>query len=98
MNLRDMQERRALIVTEMRAITEKPAGTAGDLSAEQSARFDTLKTELEGVEKSLARQQLLDAAERRMQGQQLAGSGDDRFDDSCRDFSLRAAIAGAAGL
>lgn len=98
MNFRDLQERRAVLVTEMRAITEKPAGTAGDLSTEQATRFDTLKAELEGAEKSIARQQLLDAAERRMQGTQLAGSGDDRFDESCRDFSLRAAIAGAAGL
>jgi len=98
MNIRDLQERRALIVTEMRSITEKPAGTGGDLSTEQSTKFDTLKTEMDGVEKSLARQQLLDAAERRMSGQQIAGSGDDRFDESCRDFSLRAAIAGAAGL
>jgi len=98
MNIRDTQERRALIITEMRSITEKPAGTGGDLSAEQSSKFDTLKTELEGVEKSLGRQQLLAEAERRMSGQPIAGSGDDRFDTALREFSLRKAIAGAAGL
>lgn len=98
MNLRDLNEKRALLITEMRSLTEKPAGAAGDLSTEQATRFDALKSELEAVEKSLGRQKVLDDAERRMQGQQLAGSGDDRFDESCRDFSLRAAIAGAAGL
>jgi len=97
MNLRDLNEKRALLITEMRSLTEKPAGAAGDLSTEQSTKFDALKSELEGVETSLGRQKVLDDAERRMQGTQLAGS-DDRFDESCRDFSLRAAIAGAAGL
>ncbi|MFA7281790.1 MAG: phage major capsid protein [Sterolibacterium sp.] len=92
MNLRDITERRALIVAEMRAITTQPAGTAGDLSAEQATRFDTLKADLEGVEKSLGRQKVLDDAERRMQGTQLAGSGDDHLDEAMRGFSLRKAI------
>lgn len=92
MNLRDLNERRALLVTEMRALTEKPAGTGGDLSTEQSAKFDSLKTELEGIEKRVARQALLDEAERRMAGQQIAGSGDNRLDEELRNFSLRRAI------
>lgn len=98
MNLRDLQERRALIVTEMRSLTEKPAGTGGDLSTEQSTKFDSLKAELEGIENSLGRRRVLDEIERRTQGTQLAGSGDERFDTACREFSLRKAIAGAAGL
>ena len=93
LNIRDMQEKRALIVTEMRSITEKPTGTGGDLSAEQSQRFDALKAELDGVEKRLARQAFIDEAERRMQGQQIHGSGDNRLDESMREFSLRRAIA-----
>ena len=92
MKLKDLQERRALIVTEMRGLTEKPTGTAGDLSTEQSARFDALKGELDGVEKSIGRQALLDEAERRMQGTPLAGSGDVKLDDEMRGFSLRKAI------
>lgn len=92
MNLRDLQERRAVLVTEMRAITAAPAGTAGDLSAEQAAKFDGLKSELEGVERSLERQRVLDEAERRMQGQHITGSGDSRLDDAMREFSLRRAI------
>src|SRR5262245_33622375 len=93
MNLRDMNERRALVVTEMRAITEKPAGNAGDLSPEQSQKFDSLKAELEGIEKRIDRQRLIDDAERRMQGQQIAGSGDKRLDEELRGFSLLRAIA-----
>ncbi len=93
MNVRDLLERRAVIVTEMRGITEKPAGNGGDLSTEQASKFDQLKGELEGLEKRIDRQKLLDEAERRMQGETLAGTGDERFDDACRDFSLRRAIA-----
>lgn len=92
MNLRDLQERRAVLVTEMRALTAAPSGTGGDLSAEQATKFDALKTELEGVERSLERQRVLDEAERRMQGQNITGSGDNRLDESMREFSLRRAI------
>ena len=71
MNTRTLLERRAAIVTEMRGITNSPSGSAGDLSAEQSSKFDTLKGELEGLESRIARQQVLDDAERRMSGQPL---------------------------
>ena len=50
MKAKDLQERRAILVAEMRSITEKPAGTGGDLSPEQAARFDALKAELQTVE------------------------------------------------
>jgi len=97
MNLRELLERRSRIVEEMRAIANQPAGAGGDLSAEQATRFDALKTELQTVETRIDRQRLLDEAERRVQGQPVAGQ-DTRFEDACRAFSLRAAIAGAAGL
>lgn len=92
MNLRDLNERRAVIVTEMRALTDKPSGQGGDLSAEQSTKFDGLKSELEGIEKSIGRQRLIDEAERRMKGETIAGTGDNKLDDALRDFSLRRAI------
>lgn len=94
--LKDLQERRAVLVTEMRALTEKPAGQGGDLSTEQSQRFDALKGELEGVEQSLGRQKLIDDAERRMSGETI--HGDKRLDTELRGYSLTRAIAGAAGL
>ena len=64
------------MVTEMRSITEKPTGNGGALSSDQSQRFDTLKADLDGVEKRLARQSFIDEAERKMQGQTIVGSGD----------------------
>lgn len=76
----------------MRSITSAPAGQGGDLSTEQSQTFDRLKAELEGVERSLARAEFLREAERRMEGQQLHSSGDDRLDQALQSFSLRKAI------
>lgn len=95
--LKDLLEKRARLVQEMRAITENPEG-AGDLSEAQARRFDELKGELETAEKAIGRQQLLDEAERRMQGTPLTTSGDNRLDQELRSFSLVRAIAGAAGL
>ncbi len=93
MNLRELLEKRAKLISEMRGLTNSPAGDGGDLSAEQTTKFDTLKTELEGIEKRIERQKLVDDAERRMNGEKLTGSGDGKFDDLCRDFSLTRAIA-----
>jgi HK97 family phage major capsid protein len=81
--LKDLQDRRAKIIAEMRSITEAPAN-AGDLSDEQAKRFDTLKGDLETTEASIGRQTLLDEAERRMQGHQVAGTGDTRLDAEIR--------------
>jgi len=92
-NTRSLLERRTALVGEMRALTASPAGTGGDLSGEQSTKFDALKTELENLERRLARQQVLDDAERRWVGTPIAGSGDNRLDESLRNFSLRRAIA-----
>jgi hypothetical protein len=44
------------LIGDIRQITSKPNGNAGDLSAEQATKFDSLKGELEGVEKSIQRQ------------------------------------------
>jgi HK97 family phage major capsid protein len=89
--MKNLLEQRGRIVTEMRGITEKPQGAGGDLSEEQSTRFDALKTELAGVEKRIERQTFIDEAERRMQGQPV--TGDNRLDDELRRFSLIRAIA-----
>ena len=88
MTLRDLLEKRASLVLEMRKIADAPSGDGGDLSAEQTTKFDSLKAELDGIEKRIERQKLLDEAERRMQGESLSGNGDNRFDDALRDYSL----------
>ena len=98
MTLRDLLEKRANLVKEMRTITTSANGDGGDLSAEQSQKFDALKSQLEGVEKNIERQRLMDEVERRMSGETITGNGDHRLDDASRDFSLTRTIAGAAGL
>ena len=91
--LRVLLERRSRLIAEMRALTTSPAGEGGDLSAEQNTKFDSLKAELETVERQIERQRFVDEAERRMQGQRLTGSGDGQFDALCREASLSRAIA-----
>jgi HK97 family phage major capsid protein len=95
--IRDLLEKRAHITSEMRSLVNSPAGD-GDLSAEQASAFDRLKADLDGVETSLRRAETLEAAEKRMAGQPVAGTGDARFDTEMRGFSLVRAIAGAAGI
>lgn len=95
--IRDLLEKRAKITGEMRSLVNSPAGD-GDLSAEQASTFDRLKGELDGVESSIRRAETLEAAERRMAGQPVAGSGDSTLDREMRGFSLVRAIAGAAGI
>ncbi|HKQ22883.1 MAG TPA: phage major capsid protein [Burkholderiales bacterium] len=92
MKLHDLRERSALIIAEMRSLTDKPSGPAGDLSADQTAKFDALKAELTGIEQRMARQQLIDDFERRAEGTTIAGTGDNRLDEAARRFSLRRAI------
>lgn len=95
MSLRSLLERRAAIAADMRALL--PADDA-DMSPEAAARFDGLKAELDGLEQRIARQSVLEDAERRMQGQPLAGGGDRNLDRELRQFSLVRAIAAQAGL
>jgi len=96
--LHDHLEARGRAVAEMRAIADHPEGEGGDLSDDQAARFDALKSELAGLDRKIERRRLLDEAERRMAGEPVAGSGDARLDAALRDFSLVRAIAGRAGL
>lgn len=94
MTIRELMEKRSKLVTDMRAIAEKPEGEGGDLSKEQETRFTSLKAELEATEKALSRQSLLDEAERRMQGEPITGTEDGKLDTELRKFSLIRAIAG----
>jgi HK97 family phage major capsid protein len=93
MKLRELLEKRSQLVAEMRTITASPAGDGGDLSAEQSTRFDKAKAELETIEKQVERQRLVDEAERRMNGEALTTRGNGHFDELCREASLTRAIA-----
>ena len=90
--MQDLMERRAKLAHEMRTLADNPKGSNGDLDSEQEQRFETLKGELQGVEKQLERQQLVDEAERRMSGQQVAGGGDNKWTEQVSQFSLHKAI------
>ena len=93
MKTKDLMERRGRLVADMRQLTEAPSGEGGDLSHRtRLTKFDTMKAELTAIEKQVDRQRHLDEAERRMNGETIAGSGDNRLDAELRNFSLRKAI------
>lgn len=89
----DLIEERGRLVHSMREIADNPKAKNGDLTKDQAEEFERIKGDLTAIEKRIERQQILDDAERRMQGQPLTGSGDGQFDNELRKFSLRAAIA-----
>ena len=93
MKTKDLMEKRGRLVADMRQLTEAPSGEGGDLSHRtRPTKFDTMKAELTAIEKQVDRQRHLDEAERRMNGETIAGSGDGRLDNELRNFSLRKAI------
>lgn len=83
-NMKDLLESRGRLEAAMRDITEHPAGTDGDLSAEQEEKFDNFKLGLESLKKQIERRAYLDDLDRRAEGTPIAGTGDDRFDDLVR--------------
>lgn len=93
MKIKDLKDKRAKLIAELRAIDAKPAGDDGDLSIEQRGRFDAIKAEIEQIDAQIERQTFIDEIDRRSAGEQISGTGDNRFDDQLRQFSLRAAIA-----
>jgi HK97 family phage major capsid protein len=93
--MRKLLEKRTAIVAEMRTLTASPAGEGGDLSAEQETRFNSLKGELEALEKRIERQALIDESERRSQGYSVSGSTE--FEREKREFSLIRAIQKTLG-
>jgi len=98
MNLRELQEQRHHTVVEMRAVLDKAELEKRDLTADEAARFDSLKAEAAKTEAAIQRQTTLDDSERRAVGRPVNGTGDQNFDMELRNFSVVRAIAGAAGL
>jgi HK97 family phage major capsid protein len=90
--MREILNRQEEIRAEMRSLHEA-AGPDGNLSSEQQHRWSELEGEASGLQTRQARQATLDDAERRMQGQPLAGTGDRNLDREMRSFSLVRAIA-----
>ena len=98
MRKRDLQEQRHKLIADMRGLTEKPSGEAGDLSSEQAEHFERAKAQLKAIEGQLERLQYLEDAERREAGTPVTGSGDRQLDEELRSFSLIRAIAAQSGM
>ncbi len=98
MTLRELMEKRAAIVAEMRKINDAPGGDGGDLSDSQNKKFGELRADLKQTDDAIERQKLIDEADRRADGEAITGDPDKDFDRECRAFSLTRAIAGKAGF
>ncbi len=78
MTIRELQQKRETLRTEMRAIHDGANGAA--LSAEAQARWTALEAESATLQASETRQAALDELDRRAAGTTVAGSGDLHFD------------------
>jgi HK97 family phage major capsid protein len=90
LKLSDLKARRAKLLAEAREIE---VSNESDLPAEAEKRSAEIMSEVEALESRIARVEKLEEAERRMQGQPVTGTGDDRLDAELRNFSLVRAIA-----
>jgi HK97 family phage major capsid protein len=63
----------------MRALND--AAPNGVLSADAESRWTTMRGELDGLQGAIERQAVLEDAERRVAGQPIGGTGDNRFDE-----------------
>lgn len=98
MNTRQMLERRAKLVKELRELQDAADSSSnGGMSEEQASAFDKLKAALAELEDAMGRRAMIEEAERRMAGTPVA-SADRAFDRQLHDFSIVRAIAGAAGM
>lgn len=98
MNTRQMLERRAKLVKELRELQDAADSSSnGGMSEEQASAFDKLKAALADLENAMGRRAMIEEAERRMAGTPVA-SADRAFDRQLHDFSIVRAIAGAAGM
>lgn len=94
MNLRQMLERRAAIVSEMRTVNE--AHPDGALPAEVQTRWDALRGELDTLQTRIDRQAIIDDAERRGAGAP-AGTGDAHLDREAGQVGLADVIRAGMG-
>lgn len=76
MSLQAIRERKAAKTTEARTLLAKAEGENRQLTADESAKFDTLKGEITDLESQEARATFLDDAERRQTGTVIAGNGE----------------------
>ena len=97
MTMRALLEARDRLSADVRSLVQSPSGDGGDLSPEQTEKFDALKGEIESVDAQIKRQAFIDELDRRADGTPVNGA-DGNFDAECRQFSLVRCIAGQAGM
>jgi HK97 family phage major capsid protein len=98
MTLQEIRERRAAKTAEARAIINKAESEKRSLTTDETAKFDTLKAEITGLETQEARQQFLDDAERRQAGTVISGNGEHGLGElETRVSLLRVLQAGVEG-
>lgn len=95
--LHELQERRALAVSEMRAINEKAETEKRDYSADEDQKHKKLKTEIAGLDGQIQRARDLQEAERAAPAILHHGRGDGTYENRARDFSLLKAINARLG-
>lgn len=88
-SLASIRETRAAKVADMRALLAKAEAEQRNLAADELARFNTLKSEINGLEEQEARARFLDDAERRMMGRPADGEHRDRATLESRVSLLR---------
>lgn len=97
MKLHELQEARSRTVAKMRALTDKAEAETRDLSDTENTEFGTLKDEVRALDGKIDRAKFLADAERSAPAIVHNGTGDGRFEDRARDFSLVRAIGAAMG-
>jgi len=91
-----IKEQRALAVAEMRGMVEKAQAEKRNLSADEAAKFDSLKAKITSLEEEETRATFIAEAERRMSGTPV--SGDRSFTELESNVSLLSVIrAGMEG-
>ena len=92
MKLHELQEARASAVAEMRALNDKATTEKRDLTTDEDAKFNTLKTTLADLDKKIERAQVLADAERSAPAIVHGRLGDGAYEERARDFSIVKAI------
>ena len=95
--LHELQERRALAVSEMRSINDKAEAEKRDYSDAENDKHRELRTELAGLDRQIERSRDLQEAERAAPAILHHGRGDGSYEKRAREFSLIKAINARLG-
>lgn len=92
MSLNSLRESRAAKVSALKALAGKAESEKRDMTAAESAEFDAGKSEVDKIDRDIRRAEFLADAERRAEGEPLAGAGRDMAEIE-RRFSVGKALA-----